>query len=358
VIVREQVPLAGYTTLGLGGPAARFAEAAAGADVVSAVRDADRRGEPVLIMGGGSNLVIADEGFDGIVVRVGTRGITEAPGGGPAATVRVAAGEDWDGVVRWAIARGLSGLECLSGIPGQAGATPIQNVGAYGQEVSATIVAVRGWDRQAGQVTELTAAQCGFGYRTSVFKEGGQAGRFVVLEVTFLLARDPLSAPVRYAELARVLGAAEGDRVPLSRARAAVLRLRRGKGMVLDPADPDTRSAGSFFTNPVLDQSQAERLEKAVESRCPPGTRMPRFPAGGGHVKVPAAWLIERAGFGKGYPAGAGPRISSKHTLALINPGGATTASLVTLARQIRDGVRDTFGVELTAEPTLIGLKL
>ena len=217
MIVREQVPLAGCTTLGLGGPAARFAEAATEADVVSAVRAADQRGEPVLVLGSGSNLVIADEGFDGTVVRVGTRGISEAPGGPDGlATVRVAAGEDWDDVVRWAIARGLSGLECLSGIPGLAGATPIQNVGAYGQEVSATIVAVRGWDRQAGEMAELTAAECGFGYRTSVFKEGGQAGRFVVLEVTFRLARDPRSAPVRYAELARVLRAAEGDRVPLA----------------------------------------------------------------------------------------------------------------------------------------------
>jgi len=358
VIVREQVPLAGYTTLGLGGPAARFAEAATGADVVAAVREADRRGEPVLVLGSGSNLVIADEGFDGTVVRVGTRGIAEAPGGpggpdGPA-TVRVAAGEDWDGVVRWAIARGLSGLECLSGIPGQAGATPIQNVGAYGQEVSTTIVAVRGWDRQAGEMAELTAAECGFGYRTSVFKEGGQAGRFVVLEVVFQLARDPRSAPVRYAELARVLGAAEGGRVPLSSARAAVLRLRRGKGMVLDPADPDTRSAGSFFTNPVLAPSQFGQLESAVAA----GTRIPRFPAPGGQVKVPAAWLIEQAGFTKGYPGGAGPRISGKHTLALVNPGDATAGSLVALAREIRDGVLATFGVELTAEPTLIGLKL
>jgi UDP-N-acetylmuramate dehydrogenase len=355
VIVREQVPLAGYTTLGLGGPAARFTEAATGADVVAAVRDADQRGEPLLVLGSGSNLVIADEGFDGTVVRVGTRGIAGAPGApGGLAAVRVAAGEDWDGVVRWAIARGLSGLECLSGIPGQAGATPIQNVGAYGQEVSATITAVRGWDRQAGQVTELTAAECGFGYRTSVFKEGGQAGRFVVLDVTFLLAREPRSAPVRYAELARVLGAAEGDRVPLAAARAAVLRLRRGKGMVLDPADPDTRSAGSFFTNPVVAPAQLADLESSVAA----GTRIPRFPAPGGQVKVPAAWLIEQAGFTKGYPGGAGPRISAKHTLALVNPGGATADGLVALAREIRDGVLSAFGVELTAEPTLIGLKL
>jgi UDP-N-acetylmuramate dehydrogenase len=357
VIVREQVPLAGYTTLGLGGPAARFAEAATDADVVSAVRDADRRGEPVLVLGSGSNLVIADEGFDGTAIRIATRGITEEPGGQDRpATVRVAAGEDWDGVVRWAIARGLSGLECLSGIPGLAGATPIQNVGAYGQEVSSTIVAVRGWDRRSGEEIELPRAGCGFGYRTSVFKEGSQAGRFVVLEVTFRLARDPRSAPVRYAELARVLGAGEGDRVPLADAREAVLRLRRGKGMVLDPADPDTRSAGSFFTNPVLAQAQFEQLESVVTA----GTRIPRFPAPGGQVKVPAAWLIEQAGFTKGYPGpgGARPRISGKHTLALVNPGDATADSLVTLAREIRDGVLSRFGVELTAEPTLIGLKL
>jgi UDP-N-acetylmuramate dehydrogenase len=376
-MIREHVPLAQYTTLGLGGPAARFVQAATDDQVIAAVQDAVRRGDPLLILGGGSNLVVADEGFAGTVVQLATRGITAKPGtaqpataqpgtalaaagqDAPSATVQVAAGEDWDGVVRWCIDRGLAGLECLSGIPGQAGATPIQNVGAYGQEVADTITAVRAWDRQLGQRTELAAAECGFGYRTSLFKHG-MAGRFVVLGVTFQLARDPLSVPVRYTELAAALGVAEGDRVPLASARAAVLRLRRGKGMVLDPSDPDTHSAGSFFTNPVLDPAQVAALDSAVAAGWPPGTRAPRFPAGNGQVRVPAGWLIEQAGFTKGYPGRgqAGPRISAKHTLALVNPGEATTASLLSLAREIRDGVRDTFGIALTQEPVLVGAVL
>jgi UDP-N-acetylmuramate dehydrogenase len=358
-MIREQVPLAGYTTLGLGGPAARFVAASTDDQVVGAVRAAARRDDPVLILGGGSNLVIADAGFPGTVIQVATRGISATPGGSRA-SVTVAAGEDWDRVVRWSIAAGLSGLECLSGIPGQAGATPIQNVGAYGQEVGELITAVRAYDRDRGTLTELTRQDCGFGYRTSAFKHA-MAGRFVILGVTFRLQRDPQSVPVRYPELARVLGVAEGGSVPLASARAAVLRLRRGKGMVLDPADPDTRSAGSFFTNPVLGPAQVAALESAVAAGCPAGTQVPRFPAGAGQVKVPAAWLIEHAGFGKGYPApagGAGPRISAKHTLALVNPGGATTASLLALAAEIRDGVRAAFGVELTAELVLVGAAL
>jgi UDP-N-acetylmuramate dehydrogenase len=387
-MIREHVPLAQYTTLGLGGPAARFVQASGDDQVVAAVQDADRRGDPLLILGGGSNLVVADEGFAGTVVKLATRGITAQPAtsaapappapAGPApappaatasvspaghpnqlVTVQVAAGEDWDAVVRWCIARGLSGLECLSGIPGQAGATPIQNVGAYGQVVAGTITAVQAYDRQLGQLTELAAAECGFGYRTSIFKHS-MAGRFVVLGVTFRLARDPLSAPVGYAELARTLGVAEGDRVPLADARTAVLRLRRGKGMVLDPADPDTRSAGSFFTNPVLDQAQVAALESAVAAGWPPGTLVPRFPVGNGQVRVPAGWLIEHAGFTKGYPGRgpAGPRISAKHTLALVNPGEATTGGLLSLAREIRDGVQGTFGIALALEPVLVGAVL
>jgi UDP-N-acetylmuramate dehydrogenase len=358
-MIREQVPLAQYTTLGLGGPAARFARAASDDQVIATVQDADRRGDPLLILGGGSNLVVADDGFAGTVVQLATRGITAQPATNQPVTVQVAAGEDWDAVVAWSIDRGLSGLECLSGIPGQTGATPIQNVGAYGQEVADTITGVRAWDRQAGQLTELAAAECGFGYRTSLFKHS-MAGRFVVLGVTFQLTPDPLSVPVRYAELARTLGVAEGARVPLAQARAAVLQLRRGKGMVLDPADPDTRSAGSFFTNPVLDQAQVAALESAVAASWPPGTRVPRFPAGNGQVRVPAGWLIEQAGFTKGYPGRgpAGPRISAKHTLALVNPGEATTASLLSLAREIRDGVMATFGIALTQEPVLVGAVL
>ncbi len=431
-MVREQVALAGYTTLGLGGPAARFVDAGHEDQVISAVRAADQRGEPVLVLGGGSNLVIADVGFRGTVVRVATRGIAAAPDGDLVA-VRVAAGQDWDTVVTWCIGNGLSGLECLSGIPGLAGATPIQNVGAYGQDVAQTLVAVRVYDRRREVVTELLNEDCEFGYRTSAFKRaatvsagppagagdvtgrdvaggdvtggditggdmtggdvaggdvtggditggdvtggdvagGGVTGRYVVLGVTFRLASDPLSAPVRYAELARSLGVAEGGRVPLADARAAVLRLRRGKGMVLDPADPDTRSAGSFFTNPVLDQQQLATLEKTVAAAWGTGVTVPRFPADAGLVKIPAAWLIERAGFGKGYAGRGqqtpgsergrdtpGPRISAKHTLALVNPGGASTSSLLALAREIRDGVRGTFGVELASEPVLVGCRL
>jgi UDP-N-acetylmuramate dehydrogenase len=373
VTVREQIPLAGYTTLGLGGPAARFIEAGDDDQVVAAVRDADRGGDPALVLGGGSNLVVADEGFPGTVVHLATRGVRITTDDG-AAGVTVAAGEDWDRLVERCVAEGLSGIECLSGIPGLAGATPIQNVGAYGQEVAETITAVRVYDRLLDCVAELANADCGFGYRSSTFKRGAAAGsrasrsaadpaaasgRYVVLGVVFRLAATQLSAPVRYPELARALGVTEGDRVPLADARAAVLALRRAKGMVLDPADPDTRSAGSFFTNPVLDRRQFADLERRMAARQSAQTvQVPHFAAGDGQVKVPAAWLIEQAGFGKGYPLDAAARISSKHTLALVNADGASTAGLVRLAREIRDGVRQAFGVELVAEPVLVGTRL
>jgi UDP-N-acetylmuramate dehydrogenase len=378
---REQVTLAGYTTLGVGGPAARFLEAVRDDQVVAAVRAADAAGEPVLVLGGGSNLVVADEGFPGTVVRVATRGVQVSDDRG-GAVVAVAAGEDWDALVRRCVAEGLSGLECLSGIPGLAGATPIQNVGAYGQEVAETIVTVRAYDRLRDVVVELGNTECGFGYRTSAFKRSADAGRgaaaqaggwpargaamnpaaatgrFVVLGVTFRLAAGELSAPVRYAELAKSLGVGEGERVPLADARAAVLTLRRGKGMVLDPADPDSRSAGSFFTNPVLDPGQLADVERRAEARSGRPVSVPRYPAPDGQVKISAAWLIDQAGFGKGYP-GTGPaRISSKHTLALTNQGGADTASLIGLAREIRDGVRQAFGVDLVNEPVLVGTQL
>jgi len=401
VTVSEQVTLAGYTTLGVGGPAARFLEAVRDDQVVAAVRAADAAGEPVLVLGGGSNLVVADEGFPGTVVHVATRGVRISDDRGGAA-VAVAAGEDWDALVRRCVAEGLSGLECLSGIPGLAGATPIQNVGAYGQEVAETIVTVRAYDRLRDTVVELASADCGFGYRTSAFKRsadagrgtgGGRAGgagdgragraeapgggrragraargaamnpaaatgRFVVLGVTFRLAAGELSAPVRYAELAKTLGVGEGERVPLADARAAVLTLRRGKGMVLDPADPDTRSAGSFFTNPVLDPGQLAGVERRAEARSGRPVSVPRYPAPDGQVKISAAWLIDQAGFGKGYPGSGAARISSKHTLALTNQGGADTASLIGLAREIRDGVRQAFGVDLVNEPVLVGTQL
>ena len=371
--VREQVMLAGYTTLGVGGPAARFVDAGTDEQVIAEVREADATGEPVLVLGGGSNLVVADEGFPGTVVHVATSGVSIA-GDGDDVTVAVAAGEDWDSLAERCVAEGLSGIECLSGIPGLAGATPIQNVGAYGQEVSETVVAVRAYDRLRDTIATLANAECGFGYRTSAFKRSvgvqrGRAaldaaaatGRFVVLGVTFRLSRDPLSAPVRYGELARVLGTGDGGRAPLAEVRSAVLALRRGKGMVLDPGDPDTRSAGSFFTNPVLDHGQLADVRRRAAARAGAVTgqvSVPHFPAGDGQVKVPAAWLIEQAGFGKGYPGHGGARISSKHTLALVNGGGASSASLVGLAREIRNGVRQAFGVELVNEPVLIGTEL
>jgi UDP-N-acetylmuramate dehydrogenase len=384
--VREQAALADYTTLRLGGPARRLVEAATEAEIVTAVRAADERGEPLLVLGGGSNLVIADEGFPGTVVRVATRGVHHRiarPGaggigaernGGDAVELTVAAGEDWDAVVAGCAGEGLAGIECLSGIPGQVGATPIQNVGAYGQEVAERIISVRVYDRARRAVIDLASADCDFGYRTSAFKRSLQmasaavTGRFVVLSVRFLLVRDLLSAPVRYPELARVLGLPEGGRAPLATVRSAVLGLRRGKGMVLDPDDPDTRSVGSFFVNPVLDRARFAAVERAAHALAGPGTRVPCYPAGDGQVKVPAAWLIEQAGFQKGYPAaGAGgsaggstgaARISSKHTLALVNPGEATTAGLLALAREIREGVRAAFGVELASEPVLVGAGL
>jgi UDP-N-acetylmuramate dehydrogenase len=372
--VAAHLALSAYTTLGLGGPAGRLIAADDEASLAGAVLDADRAGDPVLVLGGGSNLVVADAGFAGTVVKVASRGVTVTPadgaGGDGTVTVTAAAGEPWDELVGRTVAEGLSGLECLSGIPGLAGATPIQNVGAYGQEVAQTITAVRVLDRRRAATVTLTAAQCEFGYRTSMLKRaaaGSATGRFVVLAVSFRLRRQRLSAPVRYGELAARLGVEPGAGVPLAEARATVLELRRGKGMVLDPADPDTRSAGSFFTNPLLTAAQFARLQERAAAACGPGTTVPHFPAdvpagdpaGTGAVKVPAAWLIERAGFGKGYPGdGPGPRISTKHTLALTNPGPGTTAALMTLAAEITAGVAATFGIELTNEPVLVGVAL
>jgi UDP-N-acetylmuramate dehydrogenase len=348
------VRLADYTTIRLGGPARGFVRAGTEDDLVEAVRAADASGEPVLVLGGGSNLVVADRGFDGTVIQVAARGVSR---GGEPGMMTVAAGEDWDAVVARSVAEGLAGLECLSGIPGLAGATPIQNVGAYGQEVSETITQVRAYDRITRKILTIPNDQCGFGYRTSVFKRD-DARRCVILSVTFRLAELSASMPLRYAELAAALGVAVGDRVASADARSAVMELRRRKGMVIDPADPDTRSVGSFFVNPVLDGAAMAAVETAARARCGAGTRVPRFDAGDGLVKVPAAWLIERAGFGKGYSLGDGARISSKHTLALVNPGSGTTAGLMALAREIRNGVRDAFGVSLTPEPALVGVTL
>jgi UDP-N-acetylmuramate dehydrogenase len=341
--------LSELTTLRLGGPAGRLLEAATDDAVVEAVLAADRAREPLLVLAGGSNVVVADHGFPGTVVRVATRGVRVEERGGGRVRLEVQAGEPWDPFVAARVEDGLAGVECLSGIPGSVGATPIQNVGAYGQEVAETIVSVRALDRSRGAVEELPADACGFTYRSSAFRR--IRARWVVLAVTFGLERRERSEPLRYAELARALGVEIGGRAPLGAVREAVLRLRRRKGMVIDPADPDSISAGSFFTNPVLDAAGFE----ALLARLPAGERPPTWPDGDGRVKTSAAWLIERAGFARGFGDPEGIAISSKHTLALTNRGAGTTAQLLDLAHEIADGVQAAFGVELVPEPVLVG---
>jgi UDP-N-acetylmuramate dehydrogenase len=348
------VLLSDHTTLRLGGPATRWVEATTEAELIDAVRTADEAGEPLLILAGGSNLVIADAGFPGTVVKVATSGISadQESGADPTCggvTVTVAAGETWEDVVAQGVESGWVGIETLSGIPGSVGATPIQNVGAYGQEVSQTIARVRVWDRVLKGVRTFANADCGFGYRHSRFK--ADPLRHVVLDVTFQLRQGTFSAPVKYAELARTLGVEQGERAPLADVRAAVLGLRAGKGMVLDPADHDTWSAGSFFTNPFLSPEQMAALPEDA----------PRWPQPDGTVKSSAAWLIERAGFGKGYGLdlrGGRVSLSTKHTLALTNRGGAATADLLALALEVRDGVELKYGVRLVNEPVLVGCSL
>jgi UDP-N-acetylmuramate dehydrogenase len=338
--------LASRTTLRLGGPAGEVVEARTEEEVVEAVSTADAAGHDVLVLGGGSNLVVADEGFPGLVVDIATSGVEVASDTCGGAYVTVAAGESWDGLVARAVDEGWVGVEALSGIPGRVGATPIQNVGAYGQEVADTVARVRTWDRGARAVRTFFPADCGFGYRTSRFKQ--EPGRYVVLSVTFQLRLGDHGAPVRYAELARALDLQPGERAPSRDVREAVLDLRRSKGMVLDPEDHDTWSAGSFFTNPVLDPADV-----------PEGA--PRWEQPDGRAKTSAAWLIEHAGFGKGYGLDrdrARVGLSTKHTLALTNRGGATTAELLALAAEVRDGVRDRFGVVLVNEPVLVGCAL
>jgi UDP-N-acetylmuramate dehydrogenase len=334
--------LSELTTLRLCGPAGAVAEARSEEELLEVVR-----GDGVLLVAGGSNLVIADEGWPGTVVRVLTHGVEERELDGRV-ELTAAAGEEWEPFVARCVADGLAGVESLSGIPGSLGATPIQNVGAYGQEVAETITSVRALDRTTGEVSALAPEDCGFAYRSSAFKR--HPGRWVVLSVTFALERRELSGPLAYAELARTLDVKPGEGAPLAEVRDAVLALRRGKGMVLDPHDPDSVSAGSFFTNPILSEAAFD----ALEQRAP--ERPPRFPEADGRVKTSAAWLIERAGFHKGHGNPEGIAISSKHTLALTNRGGGTTAELLALAREIAACVRERFGVELEPEPTLVGV--
>lgn len=347
--------LAAHTTLRLGGPARAMVDADTDDELVEAVADGDAGGEPVLVLGGGSNLVIADEGFAGTVVRIATTGQRVVDSADGSVRVEVAAGQDWDAFVAGTVDDGFGGLECLSGIPGKVGATPIQNVGAYGWEVSEFLAWVRVYDRIERRTVLLSPQELQLGYRTSRFKGTDDA---VVLAVAFDLHADGASQPVRYAELARALGVDVGTRVPSADVRSAVLALRRGKGMVLDPVDHDTWSAGSFFTNPIVADADVAAVLDRITGVVGADVGVPQFSADGG-VKLSAAWLIERAGFSKGHP-GPGGRValSTKHTLALTNRGSASTDDLVALAREVRAGVAERFGVWLQPEPLLIGCAL
>jgi UDP-N-acetylmuramate dehydrogenase len=373
----RDVPLALLTTLGLGGPAKRFVRATTIDELRDALRSTERthdghhgsndhrssddrrsndgRGarftptfEPVLILGGGSNLVVRDGGFAGLVIHMAIAGV-RIEHHGDHADVVASAGVPWDDFVAEMIAADLAGLECLSGIPGLVGATPMQNVGAYGQEVADTITLVRVMDRETGEMESFEPAACKFAYRSSVFR-GNE--RWVVVEVHFRLPVSTQSRPIRYAELAKALGVEDGGIAPLQTVRDTVIALRRGKGMVVDPADPESRSAGSFFTNPIVSAAQLADVQARAAVHVP-DVKMPTFAADGGMTKLSAGWLIERAGFVKGTTRG-NVGISKKHALALVNRGG-TTAELLALAAEIQAGVRDVFGVELSPEPIIVG---
>lgn len=353
--------LADLTTLRVGGPVRTYRETTSEAELLAVVTEADDAGTPLLVLGGGSNVLASDEPFDGVVVRDVRRGLeireSSACGG---ADIVVPAGEVWDDLVARAVAEGWSGIEALSGIPGSVGATPVQNVGAYGQEVGDVLAFARTWDRRTRRIRTFARSELELGYRTSLLKrsfsddgEGrawGPSPRYVVLEVGLQLPLATRSAPVRYAELARTLGAEVGERVPSALVRETVLGLRAGKGMVLDAADHDTWSAGSFFTNPLLTPEQSAALPQDA----------PRFPMGdaAGTVKSSAAWLISRAGFERGHGLPGPASLSTKHSLALTNRGAASAQDVVALAREVRAGVSSAFGVVLEPEPVLVGLTI
>jgi UDP-N-acetylmuramate dehydrogenase len=344
----EQVPLAPYTTFQIGGPARWFAEAASEDDIATGVAFAAERHLPLFVLGGGSNLLVSDAGFSGLVLRIALKGITSTQKNGQV-IVSSAAGEDWDGLVAYAVDAGYAGVECLSGIPGTVGGTPVQNVGAYGQEVSQTIVRVRAFDRTAGALVDLSSAACGFSYRRSIFNTV-QKERYIVTRVDYAL-HENAPANFVYADLARYFAAHNQASPTLAEVREAVRSIRAQKGMLLVDGNSDCRSAGSFFKNPIVPATVVDSLAKAlgVERRS-----IPAYPAQDGEVKLSAAWLIERAGFQKGYALGnAG--ISSRHTLALINRGGASAAEIVDLRDQVTDGVASRFGVRLEPEPVWLG---
>jgi UDP-N-acetylmuramate dehydrogenase len=369
------------TTLRVGGPAPRLVRASEPSDLIDAARAAWTDAAGWLLLGGGSNLVVSDDGFDGTVVLVATRGIEQlqnshaADDGAQTVRLRVQAGEPWDAVVAYAVAHGLSGIEALSGIPGSSGAAPIQNIGAYGQELSTRLVSVEFLDHDSGELEQLPAGDLEFGYRTSAFKQG-RLGLVVSIELELTGTSESLSDPVAYPQLAAALGVRLGDRVPIDRLREAVLALRAGKGMLVSADDPDSVSAGSFFTNPIVSENFARSLPADAPRWPLEAERAPLFLpldvidgsgldldippiASSPRVKLSAAWLIEHAGIQRGFALpGSRAAVSSKHTLAIVNTGGATAADVSELARYIRQRVGNDFGIELQPEPVLVGIQL
>lgn len=343
--LQELVPLAPLTTIGIGGPARFFFRAESAGDVLHALTWAREHEQNVFILGGGSNLLISDEGFHGVVIHADLRGIVVESEDAEHVMVKAAAGEPWDAFVKMAVDNGWAGIECLSGIPGSTGATPIQNVGAYGQDVSETVVRVDALDRTSGQTRSFTNEECRFGYRSSLFKNH-EPGRYVVLSVLFRLTRNGL-ATIRYPELQKLIGELGVSANNLIGVREAVIAIRKRKGMVLDPADPDTRSDGSFFMNPILTAAQYQSFARLAPDA-------PHFPSGD-DVKLSAAWLIEHAGFHKGFQHG-NVGLSTKHSLAVVNRGGGTAVEVEELVRMIQDRVREAYGVEMHPEPNFVGL--
>jgi UDP-N-acetylmuramate dehydrogenase len=335
--------LSQYTSLRVGGPATKIVQVSTEAQIIAAIEEAGDT--PILIMGGGTNVLIADKGFEGTVIRISNNSVQAEVDACSGATLTIGAGEDWDVFVQTTIASGIAGLETLSGIPGTVGASPIQNIGAYGHEVSEFITRVRTYDRQEKALKTFTNSECQFSYRNSLFKS--HPGRYVVLDVQFQIRRGELSDPITYLELAKELGVELGDKAPVVATREAVLKLRASKGMLLSNEDHDSWSAGSFFTNPIISQQAADALPNAA----------PKWPLNDGRVKISAAWLIENAGMHKGDEVG-GARISSKHVLALTNAGDATAADIAELAKRARDHVKEIFGITLEAEVNLIGIEI
>jgi UDP-N-acetylmuramate dehydrogenase len=348
MLIREQVALAPVTTLGVGGPARYFAEAHSEVEVVEAVEFARSRQLPLFVLGGGSNLVIADKGFAGLVLKVAISSLSSSTPPRRDALFIAGAGVNWDTLVAQTVDANCAGMECLSGIPGTVGGTPVQNVGAYGQEVSETIREVRVLDLQTLRLRILSNAECGFTYRASIFNTTDR-GRYIILQASFAL-RQGGKPNVRYSDLQKFFASRTGDPT-LVEVRTAVREIRHRKAMLIVPGDEDARSAGSFFKNPIVSQSFFEELSARLESR---GLQLPSYPANEGFCKLPAAWLVEHAGFSKGYSKGAAG-ISRRHTLAIVNRGGATAADIIALKDEIQAGVLNEFGIELQPEPVLVG---